>query len=224
MKKTILTSICIAMLGLISYAQGTTSIDVATEKLYMSSDASKPINAFGSPYVNEDFLPVKVKGFDDQLFTGRYNANNGEMEVNLGTRVIALDNTKGYEVMFTQDNKVYKTYNYTTPSGRAKRGFLNVVSSTDSYELLKEEIIKYYEKQPAATSYQQDKPAKFIEENPNYYFKKGETMKVLPTKKKDLLKAYPKNAKAIKSFLKENRLKLRDEDEMKQVAAFLATL
>lgn len=224
MKRTILTSVCVAVLGLMSYGQGATSIDVATEKLYMSSDASRPIDAFGSPYVNENFTPVKVKGFDNQIFTGRYNANNGEMEINLGTKIIALDLSKGYEVNFTQNNKTYKTYNYSTPDGIAKRGFLNVLISSDAYELLEEEIVKYYDKVPAATSYQQDKPAKFIEEDSNYYLKKGVVIRPLPTKKKNLLKAYPKDAKKIKTFMKDKKISLKKEEDLIQLAGFLATL
>ena len=157
MKKTIINSLCVGLLSLISYGQGITSIDVSTEKLYMSSDTSRPIDALGSPYINENFLPLKVKGYDNQIFTGRYNAYNGEMEVNLGTKVIALDKSQPYEVIFTQTNKIYRTYTYYTSSGISKNGFLNVVNSGENFELLKEETIKYYDKVPAATSYQQDK-------------------------------------------------------------------
>ncbi|MFD1062303.1 hypothetical protein ACFQ1Q_03525 [Winogradskyella litorisediminis] len=224
MKKTILTSVFTIVIALTSFAQGVYTIDTSSERLYMSSDASKAIDAYGTPYVDENFLPVRISGYDNQLFTGRYNANNGEMEINLGTKVIALDVSKGYEVMFTQNNKIYRTYNFSTPSGIAKRGFLNVVSSSDSYELLKQEIVKYYEKQPAATSYQQDKPAKFVEEDPNYYLKKGNVIKVFPTKKKDLLKAYPKDAKKIKGFMKENKISLKDEADLIKLSGFLATL
>ncbi|SHG67892.1 hypothetical protein [Winogradskyella jejuensis] len=224
MRKSILTSLCIAVFSLFTYGQGLTSIDVASEKLYMSSDVSKPVNALGSPYVNKNFLPVKVKGYDDKLFTGRFNAYNGEMEINLGTKIIALDKNKPYEVIYTQNNKIYRTYNYSTPSGIAKNGFLNVVSETEGYAFLKEELIKYYDKVPAATSYQQDKPAKFKEESPNYYLKKANVIRPFPTKKKDLLKSYPKDAKKIKSFLKEENISLKKEEDLVKLARYLASL
>lgn len=223
MKKIFFKSASALLFCLALNAQNTT-LDVASEQLYMSSEASKTISAYGSPYVDENFLPVRVKGFDNQIFTGRYNANNGEMEINLGTKIIALDTSKGYEVMFTQNNKTYKTYNYSTPNGVAKRGFLNVLSSSESYELLEQEIVKYYEKVPATTSYQRDKPAKFIEENSNYYLKKGSVIRVLPTKKKDLLKTYPKDAKQIKSFMKDKKISLNKEEDLVKLAGFLATL
>lgn len=224
MKKIILTVALVFSIGSFIHAQGRVGIDIATEKLYMSSDVSKPIDAYGSPYINENFLPVKVKGYDDQLFTGRYNAYNGEMEINLGTKIIALDNNMSYEVMYTQNNKIYRTYNYITPSGIAKRGFLNVVQQMTDYAVLKQEVIKFYDKVPAATSYQQDKPAKFVESAPNYYFEKGGVVKPVPTKKKDLLKAYAQNAKALKSYIKDNKISLKKEGDIVKLAGYLATL
>ncbi|ARV09438.1 hypothetical protein BTO05_07220 [Winogradskyella sp. PC-19] len=224
MKKTILASLCLGLFGILSYGQGSTSIDVATEKLYMSSDASRPIDAVGSPYVDKNFLPVKVKGFDGQIFTGRYNAYNGEMEINLGTKIIALDSSKDYEVMYTQNNKIYRTFNYSTPNGISKRGFLNVVHENGDNLLLKSEVIKYYDKVPAATSYQTDKPAKFVKEGDVFYLKKGSVITPLPTRKKDLLKAYPKNAKKIKTYLKENKISLKKERDLIRLASYLATL
>ena len=159
MRKTILASSSLALTRILTYAQNSTTTDVATEKLYMSSDASRPIDAVGSPYVDKNFLPVKVKGFDGQIFTGRYNAYNGEMEINLGTKIIALDSSKDYEVMYTQNNKIYRTFYFSTPIVISKRGFLNVVYENGNNLLLKSEVIKYYDKVPAPTSYQTDKPA-----------------------------------------------------------------
>lgn len=224
MKKIIFTSICSAFFGLICFAQGATSIDVATEKLYMSSEVSKPVEALGSPYVNKKFSPVKVEGFDDQVFTGRFNAYNGEMEINLGTKIIALDNSKDYSVVYTQDNKVYKIFNYSTAQGESKRGFLNIVSQKPDYSLLKEEIIKYQDKVKAATSYQSDKPAKFIKGSAVYYIKKTNVIRAFPTRKKDLLKAYAKDAKEVKSFLKKEKISFKKEKDLIKLAGFLSAL
>jgi hypothetical protein len=224
MKKTILTSFLLSLFSILSFCQGSNSIDIATEKLYMSSDASRPVDAVGSPYVNKNFLPVRVKGYDDQIFTGRYNAYNGEMEINLGTKIIALDTSKDYQVMYTQNNKIYKTYNYSSPNGISKRGFLTVVNQNGDNALLKSEIIKYYDKVPAATSYQTDKPAKFVQESDEYYIAKGKVITPLPTRKKDLLKAYNKDAKKIKTYLKENKISLKKEKDLIKLAGYITTL
>ncbi|RNC84295.1 MAG: hypothetical protein ED556_12655 [Winogradskyella sp.] len=223
-KKTFLTGLSTLLITIFSFSQGLTSIDVSTEKLYMSSDVSKPIDALGSPYINENFLPVKIKGYDNVLYTGRYNAYNGEMEINLGTKIIALDKTQPYEVTFTQNNKNYKTFNFISKTGVAKSGFLNVIDSATTHSLLKEETIRFVDKVPAATSYQRDKPAKFIANESNYYLKVGDKITPVPTRKKDLLKSYAKDAKKIKSYLKDNKVSLKKEEDIKKLALYLASL
>nr|WP_321242975.1 hypothetical protein [uncultured Psychroserpens sp.] len=223
MKKISLTIISLITI-LFSYSQGITSIDIASERLIMSSDAKRTANAVGSPYINENFSPLRVKGYDNQLFTGRFNAYNGEFEVNIGTKIIALDKSKQYEVMFTQTNKIYRTYSYNTKSGISKKGFLTLVNETEKSALLKEEIIKYYELVPAATSYQQDKPAKFNREDDNYYLKIGDNITYFPTKKKDILKAFPKNAKAIKNYIKKNKLSTKEESDLIKIGDFISSL
>jgi hypothetical protein len=214
------------VLGAINFgfSQGSTSIDIATEKLRMSSDASKAISAQGSPYVDKNFLPLKVTGYPNQLFTGRFNAYNGEMEVNLGTKIIALDKRKDYRVTFTQTNKIYRTFSYETEKGISRNGFLAIVNETDSFSVLKEEKIKYYEREEPVSSYQQPKPAKFKKENDIYYLKKGNKVTHLPTKRRSILKAYPKHAKAIKSFIKENKLSASKEADLIRIAQHISTL
>lgn len=192
--------------------------------LNLVNDVSEPLKAVGSPYINEVFLPVKVKGYDDKLFTGRFNAYNGEMEIDLGNKVIALDQNKPYEVTFLKGNIVYKTYTYIKKSGVSKNGFLKVISQAKNYELLKEESIKYKEKVIAETTYQKDKPARFVAEKPKYFFKKGNVVKEIPTRKKDLAKMYPENSKKIKAFIKENKISSDEEADLIKLAEYLATL
>ncbi|MCC1483027.1 hypothetical protein [Winogradskyella immobilis] len=221
-KITLITGLILGGFNFI-YAQGVTSIDVATEKLRMSADASKRIDAQGSPYVNEAFLPIKIKG-QNNIFTGRYNAYNGEMEINLGTKIIALDVKNDYEVIFTQTNKIYKTYYYLTKDGVSKKGFLAVVSENDSFSLLKRENIKYYDTVKATSTYQKDKPAKFKRESDTYFIKKGDNISFMPTKKKELLNAFPKHAKAIKTYLKDNKLSTNKEEDLIKVAQYITSL
>lgn len=223
MTKRKITTLALVIFSIAMYSQRVT-LDFAEMVLNRSSEASKAVDAIGSPYINENFLPLKIKGYEETLYTGRFNAYNGEMEINVGEKVIALDKNLDYQIVFTQNNDIYKTYKYSTPTGISKSGFLKVISKSSSYSLLKEEIIKYYDKVRATTSYQQDKPAKFVNETSNYYLKKGNVIRPFPTKKKDLLKAYSKNEKKVKSFLKENKISFKKEEDLVKVAGFLASL
>ncbi|MBT8323721.1 MAG: hypothetical protein HKN99_04200 [Winogradskyella sp.] len=203
----------------------TVYVDVATERGLMSKSVSAKVNASGSPYIEEDFKPVRIKGYDNQIYSGRYNGYNGEMEINLGgDKLIALDTNAEVEVIFTTTNKVYKTFSYETDRGYTKRGFLAVVDEGENYSLLKEEIIKYYEGEKATSSYERDKPAKFRREDDKYYLSANGETKFLPQREKDLLKAFPKNSKAIKGYIKSNKLKTKKEEDLTKVAAYIATL
>lgn len=201
------------------------TVDIATERGLMSKNVSKKINADGSPYVDEEFTSIKIDQYSDKIYTGRYNAYNDEMEVKVeGGKIVALDNKSELTVRFTSKNKVYKTYNYTTDNGVSKRGFLVVVEESDKYALLKREYIKYYQGEEATSSYQQDKPATFRREDDTYFLKMDDKMMYIPLKKKSFLKAFPEHSSELKSYIKENKIKLKDEEDLAKIIKYISEL
>lgn len=201
------------------------NVDIATERNLMSKNTSTKIEADGSPYIDEDFKIIKIEQYEGQTFIGRYNAYNDEMEVKLGEdKIVALDNSSNYTVTFTNSSKKYKTYNYTSENGDLKQGFLVVVSEKDSVSLLKREQIKFYDKEKAASSYQKDKPATFRRESDTYYIKLGEKVIFLPQKKKSLLDALMEYSDELKTFIKENKLNLKKEEDLIKITEYMSTL
>lgn len=224
LQSTILTSFALLVLGS-SYGQGLTSIDVASERLYMDGIASKEISALGSAYINETFMPSVIRRYKNQMFLSRYNAYNGELQVDLGNgKIIALDVNKDYELMFTSTNKIYRAVSYITEDGTSKRDFLVLVNETDDVAIFKKESIRYVDAVPAATSYQVDKPAKFERNDDEYYIQMDGSITHLPTKKKDFLKKFPKQSKELKDYLKDSKLDPRDETELIQIVNHISTL
>jgi hypothetical protein len=222
--KNLFLNISIVILTInLSFSQSV-NIDIAREQLLMSKDISIPIAAEGSPYIDKGFSPAKVSGYDDILYTGRFNAYNGEMEINLGEKVIALAKDKPYEVTFTQNNKVYRTYRYNSESGVSKDAFLVVVKATEQFELLKKEVITYHDKVFATTSYQQDKPANFKREDDIYFLNRNKVITYLPSRSKDFIKAFPQNAKAIKTFIKKNKLSTKNEADLIEIVNHIVSL
>ena len=222
--KSLLTVLLLSVFYLGSAQQ---YVDVATERSLMSKGLSPKIDAVGSPYINENFTAVKIKGYDDKIYSGRYNAYNGEMEIKLYEgKIIALDvYSSDYEVVFIGENKTYNTVAYNSESGILKKGFLVSVYSNEKVQLLKEEKIKFIEKIEATSSYQKDKPAKFRRQGDDYYIKLGTNdAQYLPSKKKDLAKAFPSKSKEISSFIKKNKLKLNKEEDLIKVAEYLGTI
>jgi len=85
---------------------------------------SKTFETEGSPYITEEFLALRLENFKNKIYSGRYNAYNGEMEIKLGEdKIIALDNNTDYTITFMQVLKKYKTYTYKDENLDLQRGF-----------------------------------------------------------------------------------------------------
>lgn len=206
------------------FAQGLTTKDFSSETLRMSKTLGDESYINGSPFIQEKFIPARVTGYNGQLYLARFNAYNGQMIIDLGDKKIALDNSMSYEVTFTLNNKKYRTYSYNFENGDLKNGFLVVVNENETFTLLKEEKVTYIDAIPAATTYQVDKPAKYDRDADRYYVAFNDAVYYLPNKRKDLLKQFPDNAKNVKSFMKDNNLSLKDENDLALLAEFIATL
>ncbi|WP_299522830.1 hypothetical protein [Winogradskyella sp.] len=215
----------VILLAFVSNIHSQTVIDLASEYGQMSKNASGKLDAEGSPYIQEDYKSIKIDKYGDIIYSARYNAFNDEIEVKLDDdNILALDNSKDISVTFISDNKVYKTFSYTNEDKISKRGFLVVVEESESYSLLKREYIKYYEGQKAASSYQQAKPATFKREGDTYYAKLDDKIVFIPQKKKSFLKAFPEQSSDLKTYIKENKINLKKETDLKKIIKYLSGL
>lgn len=204
-------------------AQNNINQNISGEGNLMWKDTRSLPDAEGSPYLNEDFLPVKVSVTPDKVYTGRFNAYNGEMEVDLGNgKIIALDTSTDIQVTFIGTGATYKVYEYMDSENIRRRRFLLVVHSENSFDLLKDEKILYYGGKKAVTSFDRDIPPKFKRSSDDYYININGTVTHMPDKNKKLLKAFPKKEKALKTFLKKNKLNAKDENDLVKIGEFLA--
>ena len=224
-KHHIINSIFLLGLFYFSFSQnisgGSNQLDFIRESLRINNLSKDKIDAKGSPYINENFMTVRIKGYVGKTFSGRFNAFNGQMEINNGTDIIALNNNKPYEVTFTEDGLLYCNYEYKDRNDVLKNGFLVVVSESGNVALLKQERVKYYKKVVARTPYDSSRPARFKRENDLYYYKKEDKIIHLPTKKKELYKLFPQKAKDLKKFMKDNKLSLTEESGLTQLVNYL---
>jgi len=191
----------------------------------MARDVASLPTAEGSPFIQNDFEPVKVNKFEGKIFNAKYNAFNGEMQVQTADKLIALDVSDDYKITFMQKGKVYETVTYTNKEGDKTRGFLVKLSGDDNFNLYKKETIIFREKVAARTSYDKEKPAKFMRDKDEYYISvQNEPVSYLPLRKKDLLKEYSSHEKDVKSFIKKNKISMSKEEDLKKLAKYLGTL
>lgn len=211
--------------GTILNAQDFSISDDITLLRYLSRPSSK-VAASGSPYVDETFLPIRISSFKNQLFSARYNAYNGEMEVipAIGKAAIILNKDEVvYEVHFTTLKKTYKTYTYFDKT--EKTDFLVNIIILENISLLKKEEVKFIPESKAQSSYQQDKPAQFKRLEDAYFIKiKNTDIIALPTKKKSIANLFPKHSKNILSYIKSSKIKLFKEKDLIQLMNFLNVL
>ena len=190
----------------------------------MARDVSPEISALGSPYIQKEFSPVRLDRFKNKVFNARFNAYTGEMQIETEEKTIALDPSAEYKLTFLSKNKVYQTYSYISKNGQTNRGFLVVISSSEKAKLLKKENIDFQEKKAAVTSYDKEKPATFIRGRDSYFIELNNEVVYLPSRKKDLLKAFSENSNEIKKYLKAQRISLGDEEDLTKLVQYISTL
>ncbi len=217
---------CVSLL-LNTYAisSQTNPINQDLSDIQFATSLNKTIpEAEGSPYITENFSLVKLVGFDNKVYEGRFNAFNGDMEIKTEGKIIYLNPSNEISVLFTENNKLYKTYTYNDEDSHSKRGFLLVAKRLSKIELLKLEKIEFFEKKPARTSYDKESPAKFKRDADTYYLKTKGKVKKLPTRRKDFIETFPEYESELKKYIKNNKLNPKNESELVGIIEYLNSL
>lgn len=208
----------------LSFSQRTQNVDVTSELIQASRNLSKSntVLAEGSPYINAVYSPVKIASYGNMIFSARYNANNGDMEVIVknGAKPIALDIKAGdYEVTFMNTKKTYKSYTYKNKADF----YVNLLSNADKISLLKKENIAYVPKKISTSSYVKDKPARFKRVDDTFFIIKPgkESLTPLPKKKKEIAKLFSNRKNEVLAFIKENSIKTSNEEDVIKLINFL---
>ena len=68
------------------------------------------------------------------------------------------------------------------------------------------------------------RPSEFKRLDDKFFLKINDNELKLISNKKELVKLYPKHEEAISSFIKDNKLKLKDETDLKILVTFLNQL
>lgn len=229
MKTTYLFSLLLVLTTSFSFSQDL----VQTQTLVSSGNMSYTFDRSdktiqGTPYIIDDFSPARVSADKEKIYNLRYNAVTDQMEVETEKNTIQAinKNIDGVTITFLKDDKVYESINYINKEGVAERGYFIHLNSADSkINLLIKESKKFIERQPAKSSYQDTKPAKFKRVDDVYYvIIKNKTAQILPTKKKELLSLFPEKSNDISSFIKSNKIKISKRGDLLKLISYINTL
>jgi hypothetical protein len=189
----------------------------------------------GSPYMNERFVLGEffLNGKSFGNFNLRYNIFNDQVEILSDD---SFDNLNGeepkYDAFLKADNskvvldgKTIKSYYYNDENGNTTNSYFIQVNQTDKYTLLLRKRCVLTPAEKAATPNQADRAAKFTVYDDYYILdKRDQYPKKIELKQRKLLRVFPKQAEALKEFMKKEDINLKEENDLVKLTNYMSTL
>ncbi len=208
--------ILLSSLFLSAFTVSAQNLDLPTDYIRNTLDGKndRQTNVTGSPYQNENFLPGTVTIADKSFNTYiRYNALNDVFETKNETgEVTAL--LRRPDIKVTLEGKQHKIIKFMDDNEMTKQRYFVILAEGETM-FLKNEGVEFREAQQASSSYSQSKPASLVPYT-KYYIKKGDAPAVeVSLRKKSVLNILDDNQ--VEKYVKENKLKLKEEEEVIRV-------
>ncbi len=189
------------------------------------------INAVGSPYLSEGFLPCKLYVGDEFAgdFFYRHNAYNDEIEIkdyfqdsvkqslHTDKRFRLIDGSKeiSLKTLYTED-EIYRN------------GYLTLIGKGERFSLYSRTKVKFIEGTQPVNSLVRPTPDKFSNYTDYYYSsaaKEEDVAYFLPDRKNKFISSFDSDvAPKLKSFIKENKINIKKETDLLLVIDYLNTL
>lgn len=172
----------------------------------------------GSPYLFEGFKAAKINAIEESQLV-RFDAVEGNVEVMINeAKVVVLDNFKPYSITLLDDSgKIYTTHRYTDIKGNEMASFFELLNSTSNYKIYLKEKKRFFKK-VKAQGYADEEPAKFKKVRSEFYIKdsknRSDRLMIIPQKMSSFIAFFQDDAKSIKKFIKENKLKIDNPDDL----------
>lgn len=173
----------------------------------------------GSPYLQDGFIEGTVTRKNGDVYHQvplRYNGYDDQIEFKPPTGVaLYLSNPEEFQSVTIGSQK----YIYLSSNSKRQEadGYFELLEDGKT-KLLKKHAVVLKEAEPAKP-YQDPKPAAF-EKEPASFFVLNEKQEVIEiSNTNSLLDALPSANNELKSYLKKNKLKVRKEDDLRQVIA-----
>lgn len=174
----------------------------------------------GSPYMNDEFKEATLVSSEGQVFIKvplRYNVYYDLFEVEMEDAVYNLNRGSVVAEVEIEGHKfIFSEYEYQSSRGE---GYLEVLIE-GPWSLYKQHQLVFREAEPAQP-YQEAEPASFEERDPLFYVSHADGLPVFIRNRRGLLELAGDKEKELNNFLKDNKIRLRDEAEMIKAVEFL---
>jgi len=180
----------------------------------------------GSPYMSNTFSSGKLY-YGDELVGDiyyRYNAYNEEMEVKQSNleneRIRGLSKDKKIKLVALGKPMSFKTF--VDKAGNTKNGYMTLLADGD-YKLYRHLKVTFKEAKKAENTFVKSTPAKFSQFT-EYYLEHpdGKRIDQIEMNSKKLMQLVEANkSDDLKAFLKESKIKVKNENDLYQIVNFL---
>lgn len=214
-KVTIIFFLLFSTLGFsqqrISFSDGSFQNGQNYNNLFLNIDDELDSKTVGARYINENFLPAKLNNSKDTFFL-RYDAFNEVFEVKKGENKYSLNKKISDLTISFQNGQVYKPYNY---EGSLK--YFSLLNDENSkIKLLKKESIIFIEEKESKTGYDEYRPPQYKRKKDSFFYineSLNEPIEI-PNNKKKFAELFHDNQKDILDYIKKEKIKLNDENDL----------
>jgi len=179
----------------------------------------------GSPYLNHHFFLGTINNTNENKiysFQLRYNIYEDKMEIQKDDEsIVNLAKEDYFNVLILGEKFVLTTYEI---NGEKNVGYLELLFDKNNLILYRKHTRTLISAKKAKSSYEEDKPAKFVTSESFYFKSKDNNTILLSKKKKDFLKSFESKSTEIASFMKENKLKNSKKEDLIKILTYYSTL
>lgn len=183
-----------------------------------------PTNTVGSQYLNEEFSPSLVTINDTTTYNAmlRYNAYSDEIEMKNDDKITAL--FKRPYISAKIGDSTYEILDYTTADNQNKTGYFVVIRTNGSHKFYRKDYKIFKPGKQAASTYKKDTAPTF-EDRRDYYvlLENNANLRGLKLKKKSITELLGKESE-LNSFIKKNKLDLKNESDLVKLFRYYNTL
>jgi hypothetical protein len=182
----------------------------------------------GSPYENKNFQlgkAVNSETGNPQNYYLRYNVYNDVFELKKGkndTKTGGL--IKSENIYVSINNREYHYKKYLDSHSNTKEGYFILLKKGNKSSLYLKKTKDFKDKVMPKDSFEKEKPAAFIDNNPAYYLQKGDVLVSISSRKKKFLEQYPDISKKLGKYIKSEKISLKNEKDVIKLFTYLDTL
>ncbi|OYU82219.1 MAG: hypothetical protein CFE23_00415 [Flavobacterium sp. BFFFF1] len=181
-------------------------------------------SATGSPYTLPSFVLASISNVKEMILV-KYNAYTDEMEVDNGDgKIFILPKEQDFNTITLKTGTVYKYLQYNNSENESVKGYMVETTTVNGVTLLKKERVTLIPEKQPMNGYGSYAPPRYDKQSEEYYLLlKNNKVVSFPKNKKKLQELFPEQKEKIDTYLKQNDLSFKKENDMVRLTQFVAT-